>query len=54
MPALQGAPEGHEPPVGVAFSALPDPFIDRCDAWLTGCTIDAIERDGSVVVFVPA
>ncbi len=54
VPALQGAPEGHEPPVGVAFSALPDPFIDRCDAWLTGCTIDAIERDGSVVVFVPA
>ncbi len=54
VPDCAGAPEGHRHPVGEPFAALPDPFSARCEAWALGCAIDSIERDGTVVIFVPA
>ncbi len=45
--------EGASPPVGTAFSDLVDPFEARCAAWETGCAIDRVEPDGTVVIVVP-
>ncbi len=52
--ACRDAPEGGAYPVGEAFSALADPFEARVAAWETGCAIDGVERDGTVVIVVPA
>ncbi len=51
--AVRGTREGAAPPEGTAFSELADPFEARCAAWETGCAIDRVEPDGTVVIVVP-
>lgn len=41
-------------PIGAAFRDLPDPFEGRRAAWSRGCALDMVERDGTVVIVVPA
>ena len=41
-------------PIGAPFRALPDPFDGPRAAWALGCALDMVERDGTVVIVVPA
>jgi acetyl esterase/lipase len=53
VPLARGAAPGVKA-VGALFRSLPDPFEPCRVAWSLGCALDRVERDGTVVLVVPA